>query len=210
MTRAGRRRVLDLKFKSVQASFTHKTELDFREQGLDNYLASHEDCVLSTDEVLEKAFYAPVLKPFFKTPKGLTNVKSIPDTEREAAVTTYREEIAAHQAAYEKFFLDNDAEVIITPCIHNAPQKCLSEEEYQDFKKAFATFSMAMGASAGCALYNQLPSAPSLAFPTKIKYSGLNGNAMACGLLLWGKPGNDKRLIQIGIALEDAYNKANC
>ena len=129
----------DIQFKSMQATFTHKMELDFREQGLDNYLASHNECKLSTDEVLEKSFYSAVLKPFFKTPKSfsgpLTNVKSIPDTEREAAVTNVREEIASHQAAYEKFFVDKDADVIITPCIHNPPQKCLSEEEYQGFQE---------------------------------------------------------------------------
>eukprot|EP00944_MAST-04C_sp_MAST-4C-sp1_P007728 g7728.t1 len=198
----------DIQFKSMQATFTHKMELDFREQGLDNYLASHNECKLSTDEVLEKSFYSAVVKPFFKTPRSgsgpLTNVKSIPDTEREAAVTKFREEIASHQAAYEKFFVDKDTDVIITPCIHNPPRKCLSEEEYKDFKNAFATFGMATGPSAGSFLYNQLPSAPSLAFPTNVKYSDLDGNTMACGLLLWGKPGNDKRLIQIAMALEDA------
>ena len=206
-----------VQFRSID--FTPQAQnLDFREHGFDAYLASHGRDT-TTDQVLEKSFYLPVIKPFFKQPtwfgQSLVNVKSLPQGEtRDAAIATFEQEIAAAQARYEKFWDDNDVDFVLTPAIHGEPPKCLSEDEYQDFRKAFGTFGMAMGKSSGSMLYNELPSAPSLAMPTPVVHHSAEkvqegekdaGRPMPAGILLWSRPGGDKRLIAVGIALERAF-----
>ena len=73
---------------------------------------------------------------------------------------------------------------------------------------------MAMGKSSGSMLYNELPSAPSLAMPTPVVHHSAEkvqegekdaGRPMPAGILLWSRPGGDKRLIAVGIALERAF-----
>ena len=189
---------------------------------MDAYLASHaypdgQGCPgTTTDEILDKSFYLPVIKPFYKQPtwfgQPMVNVKSLPEgDERDAAVAAFEEEIADAQQRYAQFFCDNNVDFVLTPAIHGEPQKCLSDEEYQDFRKAFGTFDMALGKSSGSMLYNQLPSAPSLAMPTPVVHRGTEageeegGRPMPAGILLWSRPNEDKRLIAVGMALERAF-----
>jgi len=44
--------------------------------------------------------------------------------------------------------------------------------------------------------------------PTRAKHHGIKGPPMPAGILLWGKAHSDKRLLEIGMALEVALKRA--
>ena len=191
----------EIKFKEIGKDFLHENDLDFREQGLDEYLASHsETCTTTTDEVLAKSFYK-LIEGYYKEPKSHTGKLVNAKSSTKEDIIKFQQELAVFNSKYEKFFADHNVDVVLTPVCHGTPPLCLSNEEYQSSSNAFKTFSMAVGPSAGACLFNNL-SAPSLAMPTPAMHKEIG---MPAGILLWGKPNDDRRLIQIGIALENAF-----
>ena len=50
---------------------------------------------------------------------------------------------------------------------------------------------------------------PSIAMPTKARVrNGIDGNPLPAGFLLWGKKFEDRRLLEVALALENAINEA--
>ena len=79
-------------------------------------------------------------------------------------------------------------------------------EEFKDFSKIASDFGIVLGPSSGIAALNEL-SIPSLAMPTKALHEeNIEGAPLPAGILLWGKPFEDKNLIEAGMALEVALS----
>ena len=209
-------------FKAAASAIKHETHLHWREKGFDDYIASHPNLTKTTEEIAVKSYYAPVLKTWFTVVNGQVNVKSLPAEEVDAAIAKFEGEREAMTAAYAQMFEDNDVEIIVTPVIDGVPRKAFTKEEHENLENmgnVFGTMSMLLGSSASCHLYNNI-SVPSLALPTKALHvlveegeaagpaaeSGSAGQ-MTASVCLWGKPGCDKKLIQVAMALELAMQK---
>ena len=81
-------------------------------------------------------------------------------------------------------------------------------EECQSPQKAFGTFGVLMGPSCASAL-SQSIRVPSLAMPTSAKHDpagGSEGPPMPAEILLFSRPLDDRKLIQVGMALDVALS----
>jgi Asp-tRNA(Asn)/Glu-tRNA(Gln) amidotransferase A subunit family amidase len=189
------------------------TELSYREQGMDAYLAGHANCGVTTAQLLDQVNY-PILKAFHtvappmdRTITGgtLTNVKALGAEELAAAEEKHAERLAAYTAQYAKVFEDAGVEVILTPALGGGPAPALTAEEYKagGFRAGAPNFAMLKAGGAMAIYFNDIP-VPSLSMPVPSagEYGGDSG--IPASVLLWGKPGADKQLIQVAMALEIA------
>eukprot|EP00945_MAST-04E_sp_MAST-4E-sp1_P007393 g7393.t1 len=203
----------DVEFWEGVTGFQHEKQIDYRMKGLEDYIASHPNCNRTAGEVIEKSFWKGTIHAFFNLlgPFGkysgsdLIKVNDIPESEREAAEAKFAEELKEYEAKYSKFLADNGLDFMITPTIHGPPPKQRTTEEFQDFKNIRSDFGVVVGPSSGIAALNEL-SIPSLAMPTKAVHEGIEGPALTAGFLLYGKPWEDKKLIEVGMALESRLN----
>ena len=119
----------------------------------------------------------------------------LPDAER----------LAAYTAQYAKVFEDAGVEVILTPALGGGPAPALTAEEYKagGFRAGAPNFAMLKAGGAMAIYFNDIP-VPSLSMPVPSagEYGGDSG--IPASVLLWGKPGADKQLIQVAMALEIA------
>ena len=96
---------------------------------------------------------------------------------------------------------------MITPVFHGAPPKQRTADEFSDFKNVRSDFGIVFGASSGISALNEL-SIPSMTLPTKAIHDNIDGNGdLPCGILVYGLPKEDKKLIEICLSLEMALAK---
>ena len=203
----------EVEFYKAVKGFKHEKAIDYRLSGLEDYIASHPDINRTADEVVEKSFW-PQIKAFFHLlgPFGkyldsnLIKKNDIPENEIEAAETKFKAELKEYEGKHTKFLSDNGLDFVITPVIHGPPPKQHDVEEFKDFSKIASDFGIVLGPSSGIAALNEL-SIPSLAMPTKALHEeNIEGAPLPAGILLWGKPFEDKNLIEAGMALEVALS----
>lgn len=185
-------------------------ELSFREEGLDKYIASHPKIGRTTDHVVEASFY-PNVRNFYKDPKNLAgpliNMKTKQGTDEYTGLKAkYDKEIGEMKERYLSYMADHGADVILTPCCAGPPNLAKTAEEYNDnasflplIMGAMAVYKPIMGLN-GVAI-------PSIAMPTPARHEAADigsGGALPSGVLLWGRPDGDKRMIEVAMALEKA------
>ena len=203
----------EVRFWKNVYGFNHVLQIDYRMKGLEDYVAGHASCGVSAEEVIDRSFWKGTINSFFNLigPFGrylgsdLIKVKDIPEDELEAAEARFNFELKAYEQKYVQFLDDNSLDFVITPVIHGIPARQRSTEEFQEFRNVAGDFSSVFGPSSGVSALNEL-SIPSLAMPTKATHEGIEGTPLTAGFLLYGKPHEDKRLIEVGMSLELALD----
>ena len=200
-------------FADVHKSPKGMPPISYREEGLHNYCMKHEGFLTKTaDEILEGCFY-PEVRGFFKNPvhRGGPQINMLHKAgtdEYNQLQEDYNKAIEEWEQIYCNFFESLGAEVLLTPCLSGLPEQVdmtvPAEEQYADFSKTVASLISCYRPLFGL---NALR-VPTLAMPTKARSSvvGASGPALPAGVLLWAKPGQDRRLIEIAMALELAMH----
>lgn len=194
----------------------HSSELSHHALALDEYLASHPSSGLTRDGVLGASFHRGV-EAFFTdasawTPPGTTRVMlhELPANERDALLATRDDELRAMEAAYSRYFEAHACDVMVTPAFAGPPAKCLTDAEYRAFPDQLSMLLQGGGRPmmAYVMAFTTLR-VPCLALPTPARHEGLDipGPPPPAGLLLWGRPHDDKKLLKVGIALEAAMKQ---
>ena len=201
-----------VEWKQGHTEENHEKGIDYREVGLDDYVKAHPTIGKTTEDILAASEY-PFIRPFYQSPingkrEPLVNMKNA-GTAEEAAVLeeAFTAELAAHEAAFGKFFDDHGVDVIITPCTHGHPPRVSTEAEYKDGTATIKKHMMVVFGPSTPIMYGVSLQIPSLAMPTAARHDppeGHEGAAMPAGVLLWGRPGGDAKLIQVALALEAA------
>jgi len=204
----------ELSFGPLVAPPEGFAEPSFRQEGLEKYLSSHEGLKgKSVAEVLQSSFY-PNIATFFLEPKAtpsqpMINMSNQSPDQYAALKATYDAQCTAWEAKYTSYFDAHAIDVILTPCCATEPAPARTPEEYDD-PASFVPLiieSLKVYKPVGHGL-NGLP-IPSIALPTPATHSApsLGGPPMPAGVLLWGRPNGDKKLIEVAMALEKAMKQ---
>lgn len=185
-------------------------KLSFRSEGLDAYIASHPNIGRTTDEVVGKSFYPNVARffnaPILPTGAPMTNMKEKKGTdEYKELKEKYDKEVAAMAEAFAKYMDDAGVDVILSPCTTGPPSPALTSAEYSDPTTFGPLIVGSIGKYAPIFGLNGV-AIPSITIPTAARHENpeLGGGPMPAGILLWGKPKEDKKLIEVAMALEKA------
>ena len=188
--------------KPVQAGVEGFDEISYRLEGFRAYCESHQNLGKTAEEILEESFY-PSIKTFFLEPKGLkgpmVNITDFEGEERAALEKKHEEGMVAWEAMYEALFAEHSADVLLVPSLTGTPAPV--QEDYSAFGP---TIMAHMKAYSAYMALNGLK-VPSLVLPNpRTKIEDFEGGALPTGVLLYGKAGADKPLIEVGMALEKA------
>ena len=200
----------------VPAEESLYNKCSFRSEGLEDYIKSHPNMNRTMDGVLAKSFY-PAVKKFFESPVMVGGGVPMINMLEKKGMDEYGQvkekfdrECTAMVEQFSKYLDDAGADVILTPCTSGPPAACMTSAEHGDP----STFGpLIMGSKAKYAPLqglNGLP-IPSIALPTPAKHENpeLGGGPMPAGVLLCAKSNEDKKLIEVAMALEAALAAAS-
>jgi len=188
--------------------------VSFRSEALESYIKSHENIGTTLGEVIDKSFY-PSVKRFFAAPiqlgKGaMINMREKQGTEEYGQLKVrYDKEVAAMAEQFTKYLDNADVDVILTPCTVGLPSAVKTAAEYHD-PTSFGPLIMAsLGNFLPLYGLNGVP-IPSITLPTAARHENpeLGGGPMPAGVLLWARPKDDKKLVEVAMALEAALAAA--
>mmetsp|Transcript_85598 Transcript_85598/g.170918 ORF Transcript_85598/g.170918 Transcript_85598/m.170918 type:complete len:154 (-) Transcript_85598:119-580(-) len=116
----------------------------------------------------------------------------------------FDKEVLAMKEQYTKYLDDAGVDVILTPCTVGPPVAALTQAEYSDPATFIQLIMASIGSYAPIMGLNGLP-IPSITLPTAARHeSALGGAPLPAGVLLWARPGDDKKLLEVAMALEVA------
>merc|ERR1712232_1428866 len=131
------------------------------------------------------------------------------DPEIQAKKAAHDEELRNWETAFNKYFDDNGVDWILTHCNTCVQPEAMTKEEYRDAEMKTLWMKNVGLAFGGPLIQFDALSAipvPCLALPTPARHDeGVDlkgGDPLPVGVLIWGRPRSDKKLIQIGMALE--------
>jgi len=185
---------------------------------------SESRAVPSSEQVLDASSYKDVSESFFRKPTNaageeitnLCNVRKADPAKYEALVGKHNAEMIQWESLVTKFFDDNGVDFLVTPCTVGPPPACLgSSADYKRAEKDGSIWKHHWGLTLGSPLIiadclNALP-IPSLALPTPAQHVNLSSgspfNPLPAGVLIWGRPHQDKDLINLGLSLEQVLKR---
>ena len=193
----------------VRAGVEGFDEASYRLQGFRDYCKGHGAGAMggkTPEEILAESYYVNV-KNFFLEPKGLkgpmVNVTDFEGDERAALEAKNAEGMASWEAKYAAYFEEHGADVCLLPSLVGTPAPV--QEDYSEF---VPTIMKHLGAYGAYQNLNGLK-VPSLVMPTPgVTIDDVEGGNLPTGVILFGKGGADKALLEIGMALELALKSA--
>ena len=192
--------------------------VSFRSEGLDAYIKSHGEAFKSTlEEVANKSFYPNVTK-FFQAPVTrdatgavvpMTNMLEKKGTDEYTELKgKFDGEVETHTAAFNKYLDDAGVDVILTPCTSGPPAPAKTAAEYGNPDTFVPLIMSSIASYSPISGLNGLP-LPSITLPTSARHEpALGGGEMPAGVLLWARSKDDKKLVEIAMALETALAAA--
>ena len=195
-------------------------KLSFRSEGLGDYIASHQGegvankFPLTLPEVTAKSFY-PNVKKFFDAPVMPGAVPMINILEKKGTdeytelKTKYEAEVQSMADQFTRYFDDNGVDVILSPCTSGPPNAAMTMAEHGDPASFMPLIMGSLAKYAPIFGLNAVP-IPSITMPTTAKHENpeLGGGPMPAGILLWARPKDDKKLLEVAMALEVALAAA--
>ena len=199
----------DLSFKPV-AEYTTKAKVNYSEVELQKYIDSHPGLTSTVDELLAQT-ENPMLPPSYKEGgKGWAkvNMATKEGAEAEELAATWEAERAGIEAAYAEFFSSNGVDALITPVHPIAPVRIegqWEEDAAYNEKGGFAPIFQWMPMARFVKKFNEVK-APSVVVPTPARHPLVKGasqtEGLRAGVLIWGPPDADSRVLRLGMALE--------
>jgi Asp-tRNA(Asn)/Glu-tRNA(Gln) amidotransferase A subunit family amidase len=199
----------DLAFKPV-ADYKTEAKVNYSETELQKYIDSHPGLTTSVDELLGQCDNPMLLPSYKEGGKGWEKINMATKEGDEAAqlVAAWESEAAAIEAAYAEFFSSNGVDALLTPVHPIAPVriegKWEDEAAYSE-KGGFAPIFNWMPMARYVRKFNEVK-APSVVVPTPARHplveGGTHTEGLPAGVLIWGPPNADGRVLRLGMALE--------
>jgi len=192
-------------------------KVSYRSEGLDAYIKSHPKINRTLEEVCAKSFY-PNVERFFQAPvmrngegqvEEMTNMLPLKGTDEYTATKEkYDAEVAAAAAAFNKYLDDAGVDVILTPCTSGPPASAKTAAEYGDPASFVPLIMSSISSYSPISGLNGLP-LPSITLPTSAQHEPeLGSGKLPAGVLLWAREKDDKKLVEVAMALEVALAAA--